>query len=33
MLRILIIEDSSVVAMLLKVIFEQQPDMQVVGHA
>lgn len=33
MLRILIIEDSSVVALLLKAIFQQQPDMQVVGHA
>ena len=33
MLRILIVEDSSVVALLLKAIFEQQPDMQVVGHA
>ena len=33
MLRILIIEDSSVVALLLKAIFQQQPDMQVIGHA
>lgn len=33
MIRILITEDSLVVAMLLKAIFEQQPDMQVVGHA
>lgn len=33
MLRILIVEDSSVVALLLKAIFQQQPDMQVVGHA
>jgi two-component system chemotaxis response regulator CheB len=33
MLRILIVEDSSVVAMLLKAIFEQQPDMKVIGHA
>lgn len=33
MLRILIIEDSSVVAMLLKAIFQQEADMQVVGHA
>lgn len=33
MLRILIVEDSSVVAMLLKAIFQQEPDMQVVGHA
>lgn len=32
-MRILIIEDSSVVAMLLKAIFQQQPDMKVVGHA
>ncbi|MDD4928408.1 MAG: chemotaxis-specific protein-glutamate methyltransferase CheB [Gallionella sp.] len=33
MLRILIVEDSSVVALLLRAIFEQQADMQVVGHA
>lgn len=33
MLRILIVEDSSVVAMLLKAIFEQESDMRVVGHA
>lgn len=33
MLRILIVEDSSVVAMLLKAIFQQEQDMQVVGHA
>ena len=33
MLRILIVEDSSVVAMLLKAIFEQEQDMQVVAHA
>lgn len=33
MLRILIVEDSTVVAMLLKAIFEQEQDMQVVGHA
>ncbi len=33
MLRILIVEDSAVVAMLLKAILQQQPDMQVVGHA
>lgn len=33
MLRILIVEDSSVVALLLKAIFQQQTDMQVVGHA
>lgn len=33
MLRILIIEDSSVVALLLKSIFEKEPDLQVVGHA
>lgn len=32
-LRILIIEDSSVVAMLLRAIFEKEPGMQVVGHA
>ena len=33
MLRILIVEDSSVVALLLRAIFQQQPDMQVLGHA
>ncbi len=33
MLRILIVEDSSVVAILLKAIFEEEQDMQVVGHA
>ncbi len=33
MLRILIVEDSSVVAMLLEAIFQQEQDMQVVGHA
>lgn len=33
MLSILIVEDSSVVAMLLKAIFQNEPDMQVVGHA
>lgn len=33
MLRILIVEDSSVVALLLKAILTQQPDMEVVGHA
>ncbi|MDD4964606.1 MAG: chemotaxis-specific protein-glutamate methyltransferase CheB [Gallionella sp.] len=33
MLRILIVEDSSVVAMLLKAIFEQEQDMRVIGHA
>lgn len=32
-LRILIVEDSSVVAILLKAIFQQEPDFQVVGHA
>ena len=33
MIRIVIIEDSNVVANLLKIIIEQQPDMQVIGHA
>lgn len=33
MLRILIIEDSSVVAMLLKSIFQKESDLLVVGHA
>lgn len=33
MIRILIAEDSGVVAMLLKAIFEQEPDLEVVGHA
>ena len=33
MLRILIVEDSSVVAMLLKAIFQREPDFEVVGHA
>ena len=33
MIRILIAEDSGVVAMLLKAIFEQETDFQVVGHA
>lgn len=33
MIRILIAEDSGVVAMLLKAIFEQEPDFEVVGHA
>lgn len=33
MLRILIVEDSSVVAMLLKAIFQKESDMQVIGHA
>ncbi len=33
MIKILIAEDSDVVAMLLKAIFEDQPDMQVVGRA
>lgn len=33
MLRILIVEDSTVVAMLLKAILQKEPDMEVVGHA
>ncbi len=33
MIRILVVDDSTVVADLLKMIFEQQPDMQVIGHA
>lgn len=33
MLRILIVEDSTVVALLLKAIFEQEQDMEVVGLA
>lgn len=33
MIRILIAEDSQVVALLLKALFEHEPDMQVVGHA
>ncbi len=33
MIRILITEDSEVVALLLKAIFDAEPDMQVVGHA
>ena len=33
MIRILIAEDSEVVALLLKAIFEQEEDLQVVGHA
>ena len=33
MIRILIAEDSQVVALLLKALFELEPDMQVVGHA
>lgn len=33
MLRILIAEDSTVVGLLLKAIFENEPDMRVVGHA
>lgn len=33
MIRILIAEDSNVVALLLKAIFSQEPDMEVVGHA
>ncbi|RZU47732.1 two-component system chemotaxis response regulator CheB [Fluviicoccus keumensis] len=33
MIRILIAEDSRVVSVLLKTIFEQEPDMQVVGQA
>lgn len=33
MIRILIVEDSQVVALLLKAIFEHEPDMRVVGHA
>jgi two-component system chemotaxis response regulator CheB len=33
MIRILITEDSAVVAMLLKTIFEQEDDLEVVGHA
>lgn len=33
MIRILITEDSTVVAMLLKAIFEQEADFQVIGHA
>lgn len=32
-IRILIAEDSTVVAMLLKAMFEQEPDLEVVGHA
>ena len=33
MIRILIAEDSDVVALLLKTIFEQEPDFEIVGHA
>lgn len=33
MIRILITEDSAVVALLLKAIFEQEADFEVVGHA
>ncbi|WP_124949645.1 chemotaxis-specific protein-glutamate methyltransferase CheB [Sulfuriferula thiophila] len=33
MIRILIVEDSQVIALLLKAIFEAESDMQVVGHA
>ncbi|TAN47181.1 MAG: chemotaxis-specific protein-glutamate methyltransferase CheB [Methylococcaceae bacterium] len=33
MIRILIAEDSNVVALLLKAIFSKEPDMEVVGHA
>ncbi len=33
MIRILTVEDSDVVALLLKAILDQEPDMQVVGHA
>lgn len=33
MIRILIVDDSNVVTMLLKAIFEEQPDMEVVGIA
>ena len=33
MIRILITEDSTVVALLLKAIFEQEADFEVVGHA
>lgn len=33
MIRILIVEDSDVVSLLLKTIFENEPDMQVIGRA
>lgn len=33
MIKILICEDSPVIAMLLKAIFEREPDFKVVGHA
>lgn len=33
MIRILIVEDSDVVSLLLKAIFESEPDMQVIGRA
>ncbi len=33
MIRILIVEDSNVVALLLKAIFEKAPDMEVIGRA
>ncbi len=33
MIRILIVEDSSVVTLLLKTIFENEPDMHVIGQA
>ncbi|NNG14529.1 MAG: chemotaxis-specific protein-glutamate methyltransferase CheB [Gammaproteobacteria bacterium] len=33
MIKVLIAEDSDVVALLLKTIFEQQPDLQVIGRA
>lgn len=33
MIRILIVEDSDVVSLLLKTIFESEPDMQVIGRA
>ncbi len=33
MIRILIVEDSQVVAMLLRAILDDEPDMQVIGHA
>lgn len=33
MIRILIVEDSNVVALLLRALLEQEPDMEIVGHA
>lgn len=33
MIRILVCEDSQVVALLLKAIFEREPDFEVIGHA